>query len=261
VSEGTPEQRARAAACGHFVEALYGSCGPSLPAAEWQRRRQAYADDCVARFTMPGNGSTPSSLEACARALEDSSCEKRSPLPSACDLRGTFVSGVACFTFEQCASGFCAPAMASSGASCGHCTDVIASGDPCPEGGCAPGSVCVGAPPDARVCKPRRDVGAGQACDESANRCTPGLHCDASGHCEPALQDGQACSNEGEPPCLSHSFCSAEGVCTPGAGEGDACAGDHSCGQGLVCASNPQSCEPPLWRQGVSAHRGCRCGL
>jgi hypothetical protein len=178
---------------------------------------------CVASNSFNGSGATPATVEACASALNGSSCE--SGTPAACATPpGTLANGTTCASDAQCAGGECYGVSTTGG--CGTCTQKSAppTGRCDSDSDCAPSQACINT-----ACVSL--LKAGSACSNITAQCGANLACTAgddgglSGTCVPLPGAGGACSYA--LPCASGLFCSAQSTC----------AAPHYVALGATCAS------------------------
>ncbi len=231
-----------------------------------------YGDEltCVARTTpacldalkAPGAGFTGASLEACVAARTALDCNTflhGKPGPNACQPSGGIATSQACLYDSQCGSGYC---RVASGASCGNCVTLGATGAPCTSSADCDGNLmCAG----AGTCQP--PVAAGGLCD-TTHPCQQGLAC-LGGSCAQPGGLGATCDpkNKGadcdyyqgvycdgtSSTCKAYAIAQAGSAC--GSAQPTVCAGDGTCFQGSCVAPVPdgsacsaqqgQNCMPP----------------
>jgi hypothetical protein len=256
IDAGSEEERSRA--CQHaFAVAHSDRCsGPIRPADEAARASTLFEQDCMNQFELPGNGVTAAALDACASATEVAACQTPDGAPPECDLRGTLPGGAPCFVATQCESGRCDgtieinPGGGTSPAKCGHCVPVARVGQPCPQGGCTQGSMCVTMMPyPSASCVALTFGGEGASCDELTAVCQRGLYCEGqSKRCTPLADLGEPCGSQYVTGCKPPLFCTgAPGTCKAPGETGAACNGEGECASGLGCAFQQQRCTPITW--------------
>jgi hypothetical protein len=197
---------------------------------------------CVAQMlsscpsvSEPGTSNTPSSIEACATAINQlSSCNDY--LVYANNLNGgslcaatpgTLADGATCLDDSQCKGGFCGSSAGDGGTSsseCGACAEEPGA-TACQENSNCPGEQLCNA---SGQCVPAGAVGA--TCDDSdpssaVQPCLAYLYCQfaaasadggtpATGTCAALGTAGQACNADDDMnDCLDGLFCNAQGTC------------------------------------------------
>jgi hypothetical protein len=200
---------------------------------------------CPMGLMANGSKATPSDLEACKQAYATAKCDDliAGNQPTACQLQGSLMAGSACAGNLQCAGansycnvpanqacGVCAT-RAAAGATCsassdcqsglvcgmatgqamGSCVTPGAAGATCDSPHpCQSAFACVGG-----TCSPR--VGAGAACDASAQNCDTikGLYCSSSRVCATIATAGAggACGITGTTAAPTLTACTAGGTC------------------------------------------------
>lgn len=253
---------AATSACAHFFDVIGGArCGRTVPPdAALAAARARYEQSCVLRLGLPGTSWTAASLEACAAAAGDESCDA-TVRPAACIVSpGARPDGAACADDAQCTSTRCArhfgtapdggPATVPA---CGTCSPAAAAGEPCADGvgdGCADGTACV-ASGGHRACAPIVAVGEGEACDSVARFCATGLACDAAratcrrapprvgvGEKAPASWAGAGAACNDSSPCLVGACPGGSGVCPRVLPDGATCVAFDpaaTCGPSSAC--------------------------
>ena len=167
---------------------------------------------CVPSLAAPGTSQTPTTLDACAKAIAGVSCADLTSnvTPDACKVKpGKADNGKACGTDAQCVSTACVLDFVTG---CGVCGARIASGGACGaagQGPCDYGTKCI-----KSICK--KEGVAGDKCTDG-NDCGYELACKA-GTCAPSDPVGT--------------------TCTPGKAEVDTC--DHA--KGLFCQPVTKQC-------------------
>jgi len=252
-----PLNDAGVAACDHYFDAQYLRCGgPTLPPNETARIRVRFHDVCRNEVALPGSSVTPATLEACASALDISSCEFPVGHPVECAFAGSRPSGAACTDGLQCQSGSCrgtanyTPAGQSGPFTCGTCLPLAAVGDVCnapdASAGCGSHGICLAPTSNGdQACEAIALGDVGAACDNLAASCKTGLYCAAStGKCTSLAEAGAPCGVGQNWPggCIAPLACT--GVCGSGA-VGAHCTNDVDCAPGLGCASG--ACTAITW--------------
>ncbi|HEV3193228.1 MAG TPA: hypothetical protein VGY54_22120 [Polyangiaceae bacterium] len=270
------------AACDHYLAAQSTRCGgPALPISEASRVRARFEQVCRNQAALPGSSVTPAALEACATALDASSCQGRL---AECTFFGSLPGGAACNEGLQCQSGVCkgtadfSPGGQIGPVTCGTCEPVTTVGQICGLGdfsaGCPANSICltkettVKTPTYTCTSVVQGDLGA--SCDDLAASCKAGLYCDAQtkqctqlGAAGAQCPNGDTCAaplscvgNRGTATCTiaaAGGFCLYDfdcasgllclpGPCTPNPGGGFSCPGPGTC-QPVVWAAAGQSCD------------------
>ncbi|MBI5531717.1 MAG: hypothetical protein HY898_03305 [Deltaproteobacteria bacterium] len=189
---------------------------------------------CLAWWFAPGSSFTVADMNACV-AAQDPERRCGPGVISACiPGPGTRELGAPCGADTQCASQFCCAKWPE----CGTCCAPPKSGEPCWEGKCISGQVCIG--PDNTCVKPTAEEGG--VCGPGLP-CASGLACNASGVCVKAGQakEGEACKT-GE--CGGYLTCDQGTLTCKGfsssATEGQPCT--MFCAHGLVCDLENQVC-------------------
>lgn len=189
----------RIAACSNYwLKAAYGD-----HAACVARARLAFS--CPGVFSLDGATATPTQFEACATALQSTTCQDLivAKWPTACQLAGTRPNGSGCGMAMQCQSGACNTTTASQ---CGTCAAMPQAGDTCTTDECDGGLTCVNG-----VCA--RYGSAGDTCDAN-HPCNPFLTC-RSGTCGTPLAGGATCDPQASQ-CDAYGaslFCNAQRLC------------------------------------------------
>jgi hypothetical protein len=204
-------------------------------------------DSCLASMSSPDTGNTPLSIQDCARAEPNESCQdflQNNPAPACLAPSGARNDGDPCLFGSECDSGFCAIAATDS---CGICAQLPQVGDECVDQTCGYDLACT----TNKQCAAW--VGAGGGCDAD-DPCAPGMTCvtaigDTTGTCVPSVTVvGGACDPRRQtgPSCDFNAglYCnSTTAMCTPvvyvGAGEpcGEIGGDDHYCVGGATCRS------------------------
>lgn len=196
------------------------------------------------------------------------------------DFQGTVVTGEACFSDIECASGHCRwtldQADSCSSACCpGTCATLVDVGASCftydVSSDCLQTNYCKG-PADFSNGKCQARLAQGEACNVSGvsaeEPCQAGLICGESDTCVPFPKDGQPCTNPG-PPCDNpDSYCDlATGTCQARLKVGAPCADyEYGCvayAQCLsgTCALMPGAGEACAIPEGGYAYTVCRWGV
>lgn len=201
---------------------------------------------CLDQLAAPGTGWTGDKLEACLKArtaLDCASFLHGKPAPSSCRITGLFNSQ-ACHYDAQCGTGYC---RIPSGASCGNCVQLGATGAPCTTSSDCDGNLlCAG----SGTCQPPSP--ATGMCDATTHPCAPGLSC-IKGVCVTPGGKGAMCAtaNMGadcdyyqgvycdgtSASCIAYAIAQAGDPC--GGATPTVCAGDATCFQSL-CVSPAQ---------------------
>jgi hypothetical protein len=260
----------KAAACEHLFLAIYSTrCGGAgLEPGEAMRELPLFQSDCLAQFSLPGNGVAASALEACASAMEIAACNP-GPLLE-CDFRGTLPGGAACSAPNQCNSGFCdmgavGPGGGSLPFNCGHCSEAVDIGGDCSQGECVAGASCVShdlAPSCVAI-----HVGAeGDQCDDLTVLCPNDLYCSGrSQTCVPLGALGNPCGSRWITGCVAPNYCDGSpGNCRALGDAGADCSLGQLCGPGLLCDATTKMCTAVQWTEpgqpcGTGVHI-CRMG-
>jgi len=182
---------------------------------------------------LPGSGMTPAALEACAAALEVSSCQSPTGPPLACQFHGSLPGGAYCNEDIQCQSGSCQgtvlipPGGPVDPYTCGTCAPVATLGEVCGSAGCESNAICLTndttAPSPTYTCVAVTEGELGASCDRLAKVCKPGLYCDGN-----------------------TSRCAALGNIGAACGEGPSASWGGGCEPPLICAGSPLTCREPL---------------
>jgi hypothetical protein len=209
--------------------------------------------NCASSLAAPGNGSSPTHIEACAQTLPTWDCTSYlngRNVPTACQQQtGALTDGATCAFSGQCQSGFCAVAPGAAcgscaaqpalGASCAmlttcgpgvdctvdtqECVVVAAMGEACGKGApCGTGLSCVGATTTASGTCQTSGEQAGLACDSSQ---VTGPSCDRNSgfvcnskakQCAPVVlaSGGQPCGDVS----MQNSPCAGNGLCVGASG-------------------------------------------
>ncbi|CAN5461547.1 hypothetical protein BH09MYX1_BH09MYX1_42750 [soil metagenome] len=120
---------------------------------------------CASSFAAPGTSKTPTTLEACGKAIPATSCTDitANAPPDACRAKpGTVANGGACAGDAQCVSTAC---IDTGTTGCGTCGPRIAAGGACGKAGQGPcdyGTSCL-----SSICK--KLGAAGEACTATAD--------------------------------------------------------------------------------------------
>jgi hypothetical protein len=285
--EGVSDTGAAGLACAHYYAAEYTRCGgPVLPAAEQARQQARFVQVCLDDIALPGSGMTAATVEACASALDLSSCELPGGPPVACNFAGSLAGGAPCNEGFQCQSGRCqgteviSPEGPVAPTTCGTCAPSVQNGQVCAQGnfsaGCSSAAICMIGPGMATAaepqytCVPITQGSAGASCDDLSRTCQTGLYCDArTGQCKELGGMGAPCGEGATPPgnpggCKPPLSCIGEpGVASCGLGAAGAfCLVDYDCAPGLGClpgppassAPTPGTCQPVTW---VAAGQAC----
>jgi hypothetical protein len=178
---------------------------------------------CTAELAAPDVSSTVADIQACARAIDATSCGDGGFDPDsvvACRWVGARAGGRTCGVNAQCASGFCDKRPPSS--ECGTCAPLPHAGEPCP-----------------------------------AERCASGNKCVAPGRCVALAPIGGAC--DAATPCASGGYCVAR-KCVAPARLGEKCdplaRTAAGCAEMITCDTRTKICRPP-----ALANAGEMCGL
>jgi hypothetical protein len=248
----------KAAACEHLFLAIYSTrCGGAgLEPGEAKRELPLFRSDCVAQFSLPGNGVTASALEACASAMEIADCNLAGS-PVECDFRGTLPGGAACSVPSQCKSGFCDVGLAgprresrSLPFECGRCSDAVDIGGDCSQGECVAGASCV-SHDLAPICVAIRVGAEGDQCDDVTVLCPNDLYCSGQSQtCVPLGALGNPCGSRYPMGCIAPNYCDgAPGNCRAPGGVGADCSPLRPCGPGLACDATTNSCGAVQWTE------------
>jgi hypothetical protein len=251
------------------------TCAPFLVTALYGDQLTCVARNtpsCLDALQAKGAGFTGDSLEACVKARTALDCNTflhGKPAPNACRVTGTITTSSACRWDSQCGSGYCRYA---SGASCGNCVTLGATGAPCTVSADCDGNLMCGT---GGTCQP--PSGNGGLCD-STHPCQQGLACLGGSCAQPgglgatcaAKYNGADCDYDQGVYCDATSgTCKAYAVAQAGDSCGSAqptiCVGDGTCYQnkcvapvqdGSACnAQQGQNCMPP------SSCTASTCGL
>lgn len=220
---------------------------------------------CIDALQAPGTGWTGDVLEACItarNALDCSAFLHGKPGPKACDVTGGIPNSNACRYSAQCGGAYCRYA---SGASCGTCVGLGATGAPCTATSDCDGNLVCALSGGSGTCQP--PVGAGGQCD-ATHPCQQGLACLASTCTAPGGLGATCSSKNGGADCdyyqgvycdTASSTCKAYAMAQAGDACGTAqptvCVGDGTCSNGhcvapvqdgTACnAAQGQNCMPP----------------
>jgi hypothetical protein len=211
----------------------YGSLGACI-------ERQGSA--CQARATAPFTGSTAATIESCAHATSNQSCDDFLNLqhPDACTPTGSLAEDASCWTGDQCRTGYC---RLTNGSFCGACAAIPAAGTPCgslyacaPDQVCSPGETCADYVPSAGLpCSATSPCGANLTCVFTEGTGT-GI-CEAAG-----TAVGVACTTRPEagPGCGAGLYCN-NGGCVAGVG-----CGGKTCPAATTClvVEDARACVP-----------------
>lgn len=177
---------------------------------------------CAVELVAPDVASTVAEVQACANAINATSCGDGFDPDSVAECRwvGARANGGACGVNAQCTSGFCDKRPPSS--ECGTCAALPQAGEACP-----------------------------------AERCAPGHKCVAPGKCMKLVAIGAAC--DASTPCASSGYCLGK-KCVAPAHLGDKCdplgRGGPGCSEMITCDTKTKICRPP-----TLANVGEPCGL
>lgn len=255
IDAGSEEERLHACKHAFAVEHSARCGGPVLPSDEAARAAALFEQDCMNQFALRGNGVTAAALEACATATEAAACQTPDGPPPECDLRGLLPGGAPCIVKTQCESGSCVVIHPPGGfdwpAECSRCGPVVRVGEPCPQGGCPRGSLCINTKPDAPsyLCVALILGEQGASCDGLTAICQRGLYCDGqSKRCAPLGDVGQPCGSKYPTGCKPPLICSgAPGTCKVPGEIGAPCQNHIDCAAELVCAYQEKRCAPVTW--------------
>jgi hypothetical protein len=156
--------------------------------------------ECEISLAAPGSGLTSTVASACAREVNDFSCDQFldiDAVATSCLPHGGAVrTGSPCGDDWQCASGRC---LIPEGAGCGRCVDPVPEGGACTGIECAPGldcavdpatgsGACATAIPAGGPCDDMRPCGGGNLCQrQSANS--------PQSTCQPSHKAGESCES------------------------------------------------------------------
>lgn len=212
--------------------------------AVWMNRGCSSAADCQAgQYCSDGDcAPLPVAGQACAQSAppcaeglaciaRDGTCRK---LPLA--------KSEPCDEQSQCSDGLLCDAKAG-------CTGLPGNGQPCDEGRCADGSVCVSRDATCRTLP----LAGGLACD-TTEQCAPDHYC-AGGSCSRRPAEGQPCPDA---VCAEGLKCRADGVCRELPGEGQRCE-DGGCGPGLTCIEKTTLCQRTPLAMGQACDKDEHC--
>jgi hypothetical protein len=221
-------------ACDKLFDAIVareGRCtGVALDDASKAALRERARTSCTSSATAPGTSTTKDTIDACAGAVGQSSCDPRDTRPFCEPAPGTLADGASCFDERQCKSGFCKHDQAGSTlARCGKCAPLVAVGASCTlNDRCVKDAQCLNGG-CVRVTK----VALGEACVGTGNFvCDKDLVCAESGKCAARVALDGACKSS--PECDLDLIC-LSGKCAAKKPENATCSGDEQCAPGLVC--------------------------
>lgn len=189
-------------------------CAPFLVTAQYGdvlTCEQRVPIGCLDSLQSQGTGWTGDNLEACIAARTALGCSDflfGKPQPNACRVTGTITTSEACRYSQQCGTGYCRYA---SGASCGTCVTLGATGSPC----------------------------------TTSADCDGNLMCSTAGTCQPPSSAASLCN--ATTPCQQGLVCIG-GACTAPGGLGATCAaanGGADCDyyQGVYCDTTSNTCK------------------
>jgi hypothetical protein len=228
-----------AQACGDEASAVCNKVSSCYPLffqylfADMATCTNGFSGNCTGALSASGTSSTPSSIEACAQAVNGLACADAlsaladNDLPPACQpAPGALADGAACGDSAQCAHQYC---KIGKNATCGACSSRAAAGAPCTTNNdCEYGLVCP-LPTGVTTGTCITPVAAGAKCDPAHS-------------------------------CAGENICSA-GTCAAPGKPGDTC--DFAT-QGLFCDAEQLVVCLPIQNtcvQGTVAQAGQGCGL
>jgi hypothetical protein len=257
----TASFEAGVSACDHYFTAQYSRCGgPILPTSETTRILARFEQVCQNQIALPGSGMTPTTVEACAAALDASSCELPYGPPAVCNFHGSLPGGAPCNEGLQCQSGLCGgTALFGAGGqlgpwTCGTCEPFAAIGKACSPGGCSADAICL-AKGKTSVCVAITQGDVGATCDALAAQCKTGLYCSAqTGRCAKPAGAGEPCGEGSDPGgCAAPLGCAGTPETCRSGSVGAQCISDPDCASGLGCGPSG-TCNPVSW---VAAGQVC----
>lgn len=220
---------------------------------------------CLTGLDAEGTGSTPETVQACAAAIPNQTCQDffQGGTPTEClPVAGTLANGTPCIASSECSSTFCAvPAHAK----CGACAPLPQAGDSCEVIGCGGrGLICDGV---TKQCV--TPVPAGGTCS-SGDPCISGYTCvrppgqptgscmqqgvTAGTTCDPAHRTAADCNRDAGLYCDSAtklckvlSYAAASAPCGNISGVVTVCTAGALCTQNKTCSApvlEGMSCDP-----------------
>lgn len=141
----------------------------------------------------------------CVQRLRDGKCDEvlEARNGDICDvLAGQQKDGEPCASTEECGQASYCDGLTNVACKAGTCKPRPGLGQPATAAQvCASGLVVV-----SGICQARSEEGG--PCTDTSSRCAPGLYCDfGAGVCRRFAGEGEACSNNAGPECLSHLTC------------------------------------------------------
>jgi hypothetical protein len=233
---------------------------------------------CLDALAAPGSGWTGDALEACVSARTALTCSAflyGKPQPSACRITGQIATSEACLYDGQCGTGYC---RVPTGASCGNCVTLGATGAPCTSPYDCDGNLMCAGSAGSETCQPPSS--ATGPCS-TTQPCALGLSC-IGGTCTAPGGVGATCAaknngadcdyNQGAYCDTTAGMCAAYTTAQPGDSCNGAthtiCAADATCYQSLCVApaqdgstcnaASGLNCQPP---DTCSAADGGTCAL